>query len=74
MAASAQKAVPGTATCELIFVERTHAVTQRTLLILHQKYVRPDGSYYYREVRRISTERLDRINREGAAPAEESDG
>jgi hypothetical protein len=63
----------GRPTMELVFVERV-SETKRTLLILHQKYVREDGSFYYREVRRMSTEKLERINREGAAPVEEYAG
>lgn len=62
---------PGTPTMELVFVERV-AESRRTLLILHQKYKRADGSFYYREVRRMSSEKLERINRQNDAPVEDS--
>jgi hypothetical protein len=64
---------PATPTMDLVFVERI-SESKRTLLILHQKYTRADGTFYYREVRRISAEKLERINREGGATLEECAG
>ena len=52
-----------TPSAHMVFVERPAG--ERKLNILHQRYDRPDGSYYFREVGKITQAKLEQMNRDG---------